>query len=90
MDIPRKIEELKVEAGELVDKVKELIHEGSVRRIIIKDASGHTFMELPLSIAAIGVIAVPVLSALGALAAMVANFTVVVERTEKPEAPVSE
>ncbi len=90
MDIPHKIEELKVEAGELVDKVKDLIHEGSVRRIIIKDASGHTFMELPLSVAAIGVIAVPVLTALGALAAMVADFTVVIERTEKPDVPVSE
>jgi hypothetical protein len=80
MDIPHNFEEFKVQAGELVDKVKELIHEGNVRRIIIKDASGHTFMEVPLTVAAIGVIAVPVLAAIGALAAIVANFHVVVER----------
>ncbi len=90
MDIPHRIEELKVEAGQLVDKVTGLIQEGSVRRIIIKDASGHTFMELPLSVAAIGVIAVPVLTALGALAAMVANFTVVIERAPPAETPSKE
>ena len=74
MDFPHNFEELKVQAGELVEKVKELIHEGNVRRIIIRDESGHTFMELPLTVAAVGVIAVPVLAALGALAAMVAKF----------------
>ncbi len=82
MDFTHTLEELKVQGAELVEKVKELIHEGTVRRIIIKDGSGHTFMEIPLSLAAIGVIAVPILSALGALAAMAADFTVVIERTE--------
>jgi hypothetical protein len=82
MDFPHNFEEFKVQAGELVDKIKELIHEGNVRRIIIKEPSGHTFMEIPLSVAAIGVVAVPVLTAVGALAAMVAKFTVVVERSE--------
>jgi hypothetical protein len=86
MDFPHNFEELKVQAGELVDKVKELIHEGNVRRIIIKDESGHTFMELPLTVAAVGVVAVPVLAALGALAAMVAKFQVVVERSGPPPA----
>jgi hypothetical protein len=84
MDINRKIEELKVEAGELVDKIADLLREGNVRRIIIKDASGHTFMEIPLNIAAIGLIAAPLVSAVGALAAMVAKFTVVIERYEEP------
>ena len=87
MEFPRNIEELKVQAGELVDKVRELIHEGNVRRIIIKEPSGHTFMESPLSVAAIGVVAVPVLTAVGALAAMVAKFTVVVERSEPAPPP---
>ena len=86
MDLPRNLEEVKVKAEELVDKVKEWIHEGNVRRIIIRDASGHTFMELPLTIAAVGVIAAPILAALGALAAMVADFQVVVERSG-PAAP---
>jgi hypothetical protein len=86
MPFQRTFQEFKVEAGELVDKVKDLIHEGNIRRIIIKDASGNTFMEIPLNIAAIGVVAAPLLSALGALAALVAKFTVVIERTEEPPA----
>ncbi len=90
MDFPHNIEELKVQAGELVDKIKELIHEGNVRRIIIKEPSGHTFMEIPLSVAAIGVVAVPVLTAVGALAAMAAKFTVVVERSEPAPSPGGE
>jgi len=59
-----------------------LIHEGNVRRIIIKDTHGATFMEIPLSVATLGVIAAPVLSAVGAIATALANFTVVVERAE--------
>lgn len=87
MDFQRKFEELKVEASELVDKIQELLHEGTVRRIIIKDAAGHTFMEIPLTITALAVVAAPLLSALGALAALVAKFTVVIERTEEPPKP---
>ena len=86
MDIPHVFEEFKVQAAELGDKVKDLLHEGNVRRIIIKDSSGHTFMEIPLTIAAVGAIAAPVLTAIGALAAMVADFHLVVERSE-PTAP---
>jgi Domain of unknown function (DUF4342) len=87
MEIPHIFEEFKVQAGELGDKVKELLHEGNVRRIIVKDSAGHTFLEIPLTIAAVGAIAAPVLTAIGALAAMVADFHVVVERTEPPTAP---
>ncbi len=90
MPFQRTFQEFKVEAGELADKVKEFIHQGNVRRIIIKDASGNTFMEIPLNIAAIGVVAAPILSAIGTLAALVAKFTVVIERTDEhagPEAP---
>jgi hypothetical protein len=84
MEIPRNFEELKVQAAELGTKVQELIHEGNVRRIIIKDAAGHTFMEIPLTIAAVGAIAVPVLAAIGALAAMASDFKIVIERNEPP------
>jgi Domain of unknown function (DUF4342) len=79
-------EEVKVQSQELVDKVKELIHEGNVRRVIIKDDKGNTFMEVPLTIAALGVVAVPVLAAIGAIATLVANFTVVIEREKMPPA----
>jgi hypothetical protein len=74
-------EEIRVRSQELADKVKDLIHEGNVRRIIIKNEQGHTFMEIPVTVAAVGVIFAPVLAAIGALAAMAAHFTVVVERT---------
>ena len=77
-------EEFKVHSRELVEKVKDLIHEGSVRRIIIRDEKGHTFLEIPVTIAAIGVIAAPVAAAVGAVAAVVAKFTVIVQRVEDP------
>jgi hypothetical protein len=77
-------EELKVLGKDLVEKVKALIHEGNVRRLIIKDDKGNTFMEIPVTIAAIGTIAAPVLAALAAVAGMIAHFTIVVERAAEP------
>lgn len=76
-------EEIKVKGKDLVDKIKNLVHEGNVRRIILKDEQGHTYLEIPLNIAAVGVLAAPLLAGLGAIAAMVANFTLVVERSEE-------
>jgi putative cell wall-binding protein len=73
-------EQFKVHGKDLADKIRELIHEGNVRRIIIKDESGHTFMEIPLTIATIGVVAAPILAAVGAVAALVSKCDVVVER----------
>jgi hypothetical protein len=80
------IEEAQVLGRDLVDKVRALIHEGNVQRIIIKDEHGHTFVEIPVTFAAIGVIAAPVLAAVGAISALVAKFTIVVERAE-PKTP---
>ncbi len=78
-------EQFKVHANDLVEKVTELIHEGNVRRIIIKDEKGHTFMEIPLTVAAVGVILAPILAAVGAIATVVAKFDVVVERNTPPQ-----
>ena len=75
-------EEIKVQARDLVDRVRSLIHEGNVRRVIIKDEKGNTFLEIPIAIAAVGVIAAPLLAGIGAIAALVAHFTLVVERAE--------
>jgi hypothetical protein len=80
-------EEFRVHSRELVDKVRGLIHEGNVQRIIVKDDKGHTFLEIPVTVAAIGVIVAPVLAAVGAIAAMAAHFTVVVVRSEHPHPP---
>lgn len=74
--------EFKVKSQELLKKIEELIHEGNVRRIIIKDADGKTFIEIPLSVGVIGMIAAPIVAAVGALAGVVANFTVEVIRIE--------
>jgi hypothetical protein len=75
-------EEFKVHGKDLVDKIMALIHEGNIRRIILKDQKGVTFLEIPLTIAAVGVLAAPVLAALGTLAALVADFTIVVEKIQ--------
>ncbi len=80
-------EEIKVFGHQLSDTVKKLIHEGNVHRIIIKNEEGHTFMEIPVTVAAVGAIIAPILAAVGALAAMAAKFTIVVEKTEKAENP---
>jgi len=78
------VEEMQVLGRDLVEKVKSLIHEGNVNRIIIKDEKGNTFVEIPVTFAAIGAVAAPVLAAVGAISALVAHFTIVVERV-KPE-----
>lgn len=80
------IEEIKVMSHELADKVKTLIHEGNVNRIIIKDEKGHTFVEIPVTVAAVGAILAPVVAAVGAIAAMASKFTIVVEKTPPPHA----
>jgi hypothetical protein len=80
--VGRMFEEIKVHANDLVEKVKQLIHEGNVRRIIIKDQTGATFMEIPLSVATLSVIAAPILAAVGAIAAAISDFKVVVERVQ--------
>src|SRR5438309_2340299 len=79
-------EQFKVQANELGDKIRELIHEGNVRRIIIKDEHGHTFMEIPLTVATVGVVLAPILAAVGAIATLVAHFQIVVERATPPAA----
>ncbi len=83
-------EEMKVLGNELVDKVTALVHEGNVRRIIIKDEHGHTFIEIPVSVAAVGAVFAPVLAAIGALAAMAAKFTIVVEKSQAAETPAAD
>jgi hypothetical protein len=77
-------EEVQVMGTNLVEKVKELIHEGNVQRVIIKNEEGHILVEIPVTFAAIGVIAAPVLAAVGAIAAIVTKCTVVVVRREPP------
>jgi len=74
-------EEFRVSGGEILNKVKEIIHEGNVRRIILKDEQGKTFMEIPLTVGVVGALVAPVLAAVGAVAALASNLTIVVEKT---------
>jgi hypothetical protein len=75
-------EEFRVKGEELLKKVKDLVHEGNIRRLIIKDDKGNTFMEIPLTFGVVGVVLAPVLAAVGALAAMASNFTIEVVRRD--------
>lgn len=77
------INEFKVTGEELLTKIRELIHEGNVRKIIIKNEKGETSLEIPVTIGVIGAILAPVFAAVGALAALAANFTIEVERKEE-------
>jgi hypothetical protein len=82
-------EQFKVAGKDLAAKIQELIHEGNVRRIIVKDENGHTFMEIPLTLATIGVVAAPILAAAGAIASVIAKFNIVVERSSPPPDPAA-
>jgi uncharacterized membrane protein YvbJ len=75
-------EEYTVSSSNLVDRVGELLHEGNVTRIIVKDEKGKTLLEIPATMGVIGVVLAPWLAALGVIAALVANCKIVVERRE--------
>lgn len=75
-------EEYKVKGEDLLSKIKQIINEGNVSRIIIKDSAGKIFLEVPVTIGVIGAVFAPVLAAVGALAALVSNFTIEVIRRD--------
>jgi hypothetical protein len=72
-------ETIKVEGGELLEKVKSLIHEGNVRRIVIRQGD-RSVAEFPLTVGVVGTVAAPILAAVGALAALLTNCTIQVQR----------
>ena len=80
-------EEFWVKGEELVEKIKQLIHEGNVRRLIIKDEEGKVYLEIPVTFGLIGALIAPMLAAVGAVAAMVANLKIEVVRSDEPENP---
>jgi hypothetical protein len=75
-------EEFKVDGEKLVAKIKELIHEGNIRKVIIKDKDGKVMMETPVTFGVVGVLLAPQLAAIGAIAALLSEATIVVEKTE--------
>jgi hypothetical protein len=82
---PDKGNEFRVRGEEMMRKIKDIVHEGNARKIIIKDDKGNAYMEIPLTFGVVGAIVAPVLAAIGALAALASNFTLEVVRKDEPE-----
>jgi uncharacterized membrane protein YvbJ len=75
-------EEYSVASDNLIERVKELLHEGNVTRIIVKNEKGEVLLEIPATVGVIGVVLAPWLAALGAIAALATNCKIVVQRRE--------
>jgi len=73
-------EVIDLRGGHLVEKVKELVHEGNVRRIRIKDPHGRSVLEMPVTVGVVGALAAPAMAAIGAFAAIAADYSIEVER----------
>jgi hypothetical protein len=76
-------EEFQFSGDALVAKVKEILHAGNIRRIVIKNEEGRTLVDIPLTIGVVGALIVPQLAAIGAIAALVTKGTIVVEKVEE-------
>lgn len=85
-------EELRVAGDQLVGTLRKLVREGNVRRIVVKDEQGRVFLEIPLTVGAVGAVLVPLWAALGTLAALVSGFRIEIQRTaaEAAEEPLTE
>jgi len=78
-------EDFDIKGDDLVAKLKELIREGNVRRIIVKNEEGETLVEIPVTIGVVGALLAPVWAAVGSIAALVTDCTVTIERREETE-----
>jgi CBS domain-containing protein len=76
-------EEFQVSGDALVAKIKELVREGNIRRVIIKNEEGRTLIDVPLTLGVVGVLVAPQLAALGAIAALITHGSIVVEKVEE-------
>ena len=75
--------EYKVNGQEVLKKIKELIKEGNIRKVILKNEQGKTLAEFPLTVGVLGAALLPIWAAIGTIAALVANLTIVVEKQKK-------
>ena len=78
-----RVEEFEVSGERIVAKIKELVHEGNIRRVVIKNEEGKTLIDIPLTVSVLGVLVAPQLAALGAIAALLTKATIVVEKVEE-------
>jgi hypothetical protein len=84
------VEEIKVTGGKLKSKLKELIREGNVRRIVIKNAKGRTLLDFPLTAGVAGAVLLPFWVAVGSIAALASDYTIELERDEPKALPNGE
>lgn len=81
-----RVEEFQIDGDTLVTKIKELIHQGNIRRITLKNEAGHTLIEIPMTVGIVGgaiaVTLAPIFAALGAIGALVARLTITIERVK--------
>jgi len=75
-------EEYQVTGEQVVATIKELVHEGNIRRITLKNEEGKTLIEIPMTVGVVGAVLLPVWAAIGAIAALAANLTIVIEKVE--------
>jgi hypothetical protein len=80
---PTRTEEFKLDGGKVLDKIKDLIHQGNIRRITLKNEEGKVLIEIPLTVGLVGVALLPVFAAVGAIAAVATRMTIVVEKTDQ-------
>jgi len=78
-------EEFAITGEKLVSTVKELVRQGNIRRVTIKNKEGKTLVEIPLTLGVVGAVLLPTLAAIGAIAALVTECTIVVEKIEKDD-----
>jgi hypothetical protein len=78
------VDEFSVTGDQVLEFLKKILHEGNIRRIVLRDESGKPLLEIPVTVGVVGAILLPVWAAIGAAAALVARMTIVIERTEKP------
>jgi len=76
-------EEFRVKGDEILAKIKDLIQEGNIRRVLIKNEDGKTLIDIPLTVGVVGTLIAPQLVAIGAIASLVTNGTIVIEREEE-------
>jgi hypothetical protein len=76
-------ETFKIDGGKVLDTIKDLIHQGNIRRIILKNEDGKTLIEIPFTLGLVGAALLPVFAAVGALAAVVTRMVIVVEKAEE-------
>jgi hypothetical protein len=79
-------EEFQIHGEELVTKIKELVRQGNIRRITIRNEEGRTLFEIPLTWGVVSALVAPQLAALGAIAALISKASVVVEHVDETEA----